>query len=617
MKDFPPRVTAFEGSGDNEPDTHSAWRYLRWVLRDQWGLVVLASAFSMLWILPSALTPWIVGHAIDDGIAGGETTALVGWVGLLLAITMVAAITGAMGHTIVVRAWLVALYGTALLVARKGLQLGHVLPRRTPTGEVLSVAESDGNQFGAFVEITARVIGNLFAYAIVAAIVLSTSLRLGLIMLLVTPLLVITTAPLMRPLTRAQGKERSRDSELTSQATDIVAGLRVLRGIGGETTFGDNYARQSQRVRVAGVRAGVWAGLVDAIGVLLSGLFLVALMVQGVEELRAERIEIGELIAFLGYALFLVQPIRTFFEFAQKVTKSLVAARKSVGVLGQPNPWPQIEQSPPLQGDLVDERSGLRARDGVLTMVVSADPSATAALADRLGRYLPRGTDAPSMKVDDLSGAAAKKARREAEQQRAEIIKRDLEFAGAPAEVTLGDVDLSHVPIDTLRDHILVGDTEPFLFAGTLQEAIDPQGVCTRAQAEEAMQSAGAHDVYEAVPGGWAGILDERGRGLSGGQRQRLALARALASNPPVLILVEPTSAVDAHTEALIASRLPASRAGQTTVVMTTSPLLLHHAEDVVLLRDGRVVGQGSHDELVAASPEYRAVVLREESHVE
>ncbi|UJH70749.1 ATP-binding cassette domain-containing protein [Ornithinimicrobium sp. INDO-MA30-4] len=163
----------------------------------------------------------------------------------------------------------------------------------------------------------------------------------------------------------------------------------------------------------------------------------------------------------------------------------------------------------------------------------------------------------------------------------------------------------------------MVGDTEPFLFAGTLQEAIDPQGVCTRAQAEEAMQSAGAHDVYEAVPGGWAGILDERGRGLSGGQRQRLALARALASNPPVLILVEPTSAVDAHTEALIASRLPASRAGQTTVVMTTSPLLLHHAEDVVLLRDGRVVGQGSHDELVAASPEYRAVVLREESHVE
>ena len=100
---------------------------------------------------------------------------------------------------------------------------------------------------------------------------------------------------------------------------------------------------------------------------------------------------------------------------------------------------------------------------------------------------------------------------------------------------------------------------------------------------------ANAEDVYDALPGGWQGVLDERGRGLSGGQRQRVVLARALAAEAPILVLVEPTSAVDAHTEARIAERVAAVRRGRTTVVITVSPLWLHHADRVVLFEDGRV----------------------------
>ena len=118
------------------------------------------------------------------------------------------------------------------------------------------------------------------------------------------------------------------------------------------------------------------------------------------------------------------------------------------------------------------------------------------------------------------------------------------------------------MPIAAVREKILVSDSASQVFAGTLQEAIDPHGTLTLEQAEAALYTAAAEDVFLAMDGGWQGRLDEKGRGLSGGQRQRVVLARALARDADILIMVEPTSAVDAHTEAMIAERLAAYREG-------------------------------------------------------
>ena len=619
MQDYPPRIATFYTGTDAaptpDPDTRSPLAFLRWILGRQKGLIALSSLCYALWFLPMTLGPWIFGRAVDQGIVGGSEAALAGWAALLLLVVVIGGVFGVVSHTLVVRSWLVALYGALEMVTRKVAQMGHVLPRRSPTGEVLSVASSDSDEFGALSEILARTVGQLASYLTVAFIVLTMSWQLGLLTLVAAPVLVGAALPLLRPRHRRQQLERSRTADLTSLATDIVAGLRILRGIGGEQTFGTNYARQSQSAREAGVAAGIWQAVVEAVGVLLSGIFLVALVWLGTRQVEDGLLTVGELITFLGYGLFMVGPIRTFFEFAQKGVRSLVSARRAIVLFDEQPPWhdPAVPVSLDGGAPLHDMASGLTVEPGVLTVVVSAVPEQSAALADRLGRYLPADTEpVPSVEETGTKGRAARRSRAERAEERARIAAQDEERVRREWGVTLGGVDLSHARLDDVRRQVLVSDTTSQLFAGTLQDAVDPHARLTRDQAEEALRIASAEDVYDALPEGWQGQLDERGRGLSGGQRQRVVLARAMAADAPVLVLVEPTSAVDAHTEARIAARVAESRRGRTTVVTTVSPLWLHHADRVALLHDGTVVAEGRHADLLADDEAYRRVVIRE-----
>ena len=618
MRDFPPSVRTFHvlpgETRTPDPDLRSPARFLWWMLRRQPEVIGWATVVGVLWQLPMTVGPWLVGRAIDRGILAHSVPATLEWSGLLLVVTLIGAVFGIAMHTLVVRSWLVALYGTTLMVVRKAAQLGHVLPRRTPTGEVLSVSGSDSDEFGALTEITARALSQLVAYLTVAAIVLATSPRLGLMVLVAAPVLVGVALPLLRPLHGRQHSERQRTSELTSLATDIVAGLRILRGIGGEATFGRNYTAQSRRAREAGVAAGLWQAAIEAVGVLFSGCFLVLLMYAGTLAVDTGELTVGELVSFLGYGLFMVGPIRTFFELAQKLTRSLVSARKATAVFEQAPPWSETSSAElPAEGDLVDEATGFVARPGLLTVVVSAVPESTSALADRLGRWLTPGEEPPPIAGDEgeRGRRGSRRLRAERAERRARLAALDAERAARPWGVTLGGVDLGSAPLADVRRRVLVSDTASQLFAGSLQDAVDPHGVLTREQAEEVLRAAAAEDVYDALPDGWAGELEERGRGLSGGQRQRVVLARALAADPEVLVLVEPTSAVDAHTETRIAARVAEHRRGRTTVVTTVSPLWLHHADRVALLVDGRVVTEGRHEELLASDEQYRAVVAR------
>jgi len=180
-----------------------------------------------------------------------------------------------------------------------------------------------------------------------------------------------------------------------------------------------------------------------------------------------------------------------------------------------------------------------------------------------------------------------------------------------PSDATWGGVRLDRISLGQLRDRILVADNEADLFSGSTREVVagrhDPDDDAIR----EALHAAVATDIVDSLPEGLDSVIAAQGLNISGGQRQRLRLARALYATPDVLLAVEPTSAVDAHTEGAMASRLRTARHGRTTAVATTSPLVLDHADVVIHVVDGRAAAAGTHRDLMRTEPNYRALLSR------
>jgi ABC-type multidrug transport system fused ATPase/permease subunit len=554
------------------PDHRSPARYLLWVAGGQKATLLGGMAFGILWMGAQAFVPAILGKAIDEGIAAGDTERLLLWTTALFAVGVLQALAGIMRHRFAVVNWLSGAYRTVQVVTRKSADLGATLPKNLATGEVVSVGASDLAYIGNVLEVVARFAGAIVAFVVVAVILLSSSTLLGLVVLIGVPVMLFCLGPMLRPLHKRQSAHREAVGELNSLGSDIVAGLRVLRGIGGEDSFSTRYRRESQRVRGAGVRVARIQSVLDAAQVFLPGIFIVIVVGLGAHFALRGELSVGTLVAFYGYATFLVMPLRTATEAADKLMRGLVAARRVNRVLSLTSDIvdPANPVGLPDRGDLVDPVSGIRARDGVLTAIVSAEPDRAAVLADRLGRY------------DDTS------------------------------EVRYGGVTLASATRADVRGRIFVSDTGAQLFTGTLREELDPDGRRSDEELMAAMRTASAEDVLVALTDGLDSTVEEKGRSFSGGQRQRLVLVRALLADPSVLVLVEPTSAVDAHTEARIADRLREHRAGRSTVVLTSSPLLLDRVDEVIFVAAGRVVAVGKHRELLDTDRQYRRTVTRQ-----
>jgi ABC-type multidrug transport system fused ATPase/permease subunit len=558
------------------PDTRSPLLFLVWLASFQKGLLFFNALFGIGWMVSQALLWAAVGEAIDHGVADHNGAELLRWVGIVMALGLFQALCGSLRHQLAVTNWMNAAYRTVQVIGHHISKTGTALTDEIPSGDVVNTVAADAMRIGSAYEVLARLIGSVVAWIVVSFILLSTSVELGLIVLVGVPLLATFTVPLMRPLHAAQAAQREAAGRLAALGSDTVAGLRILRGVGGEDVFLGNYRRQSDVVRRAGNRIATPQAALESGQVLLPAILTAIVTFLGARDVMEGTLQPGQLVAFFGYATFLTTPLRTAIEYVISTTRAYVGAGRVLRIL---NVEPLVQNAhhlrewPTRVEVLEDTRTGIRLVQGTLSAVVTDNADDATVIADRLGRFV--------ADVDD---------------------------------VFLNGVALTDFRVDDIRTNIVVSEIEPRLFSGELRFELVPHDPESDTRILDALEASSALDILDALEDGLSTNVEERGRGFSGGQRQRLSLARALLRDAEVLILVDPTSAVDTHTEGRIAKRLSEVRQGRTTLVTTTSPLMLERMDHIYVYRAGHVVSEGSHPHLLATSPDYREIVLREDA---
>lgn len=549
-----------------------------------------ASALIAVWQVCEAMVPVMIGVVVDRAVATGSWSALALWGGVLCALFATLAFSYRGG----------AIVGEGAL-QREGHRLrtevsGHLLDPRGARadqvpGDLLAVATGDADQAAAVLRQAWFAVAAVVGFAVTAVVLARIDLVLTLVVLVGVPVALLINHLLAGPLTRRSAVRQEALGRATGIATDLVTGLRPLKGIGAEDVALARYRHESHRAAEASVAAARWEGLLYGATQGLSGVVLVVVALVAGSRALDGALSIGELIAVVGLAQFVAEPLQTLAYFVAQLAQSRASADRLVTVLATPRLLLAGEAAATGPADLAlhDVHSGtlrgvdLRAEPGELVAVVAGDPADAAALARLL-----RGELRPDR-----------------------------------GEVRLGGTPLTDLTLAETRRLLLVADHQVDLFEGTLRSNVDPGGRLDDERLAAVLVASAADEVVAHCAGGLEEPVTVGGTTLSGGQRQRVGLARALAAPAPVLVLHDPTTAVDAATEhriaaALVAERHPgeqgaaaATSGAPTTLLLTSSPVLLARAHRVVHLDAGRVRATGTHAQLVRDDSAYREAVLR------
>ncbi|MDX2643269.1 ABC transporter ATP-binding protein [Streptomyces sp. PA03-1a] len=522
-----------------------------------------------------ALVPVLIGIVIDQAVSDGDGRALFGWLAVLAVVYVGLSFSFRFGARAGERAAEQAAHALRITLVRRVLDPRGGAERGHLPGELANIATEDAKRVGAVNMAVMTGISALTGLLVSAVALLRISVLLGLVVLLGTPLLLWLGHLLSKPLERRSEAEQERAAYASGIAADLVAGLRVLKGIGAQSAAVERYRRTSRASLGATVRAARAEAWQSGVVLTLTGVFIAVVALIGGRLATAGDITLGQLVSAVGLALFLLGPLEVFAWVNTEFAQGRASAGRIAAVLAaEPDVQPGDRALPdPVRGGLrlrgvtlgALREADLDVRPGELLGVASTDPAAAQALLACLGR-----TTDPEAGVVELDG------------------------------VPLPELDPAR-----LRTVVLVAAHDADLFEGTLADNLGGTG-----DDDLALAAAGADEVARALPQGTATEVTEGGSSLSGGQRQRVALARALVADRPVLVVHDPTTAVDAVTEARIAGGLREHRRGRTTVLVTNSPALLSVADRVVLLDGGRVAADGAHGDLVHGDATYRTAVL-------
>lgn len=555
-------------------------RLLRRIIAEQRVRLISASALFISHQVGEVMVPVVAGLAIDRAVVNGDRGSLLIWLIVLAAVFAILSFSWRFGDRTMTRACEDAAHRLRLRVARHVLGDGALAGQRS-TGEIASIAAGDVSGTVRILESIGAGAAGTAALLIAAIILLTISLTVGLVVLIGLPIVVVLLQLIVRPLEQRTDVQREHVALASTVAVDLLRGLRITKGLRAEGTAVDRYRSVSRRSLQAGLRASRFAAVHEGATVLVTGVFVAVVALIAGRAAAHGDVSIGDLVAAVGVTQFLIGPLwRIGFAFSSRARARACAAR--VASLLETPSRVTSGTTTATPSDTGVQLIGVHYRSlrhidldiapGRFVAVVADKPDDAAALVDLLARA-----------NDPQAGS-----------------------------IRLGGVDFADLPLDQLRRAVVVSRHDAALFDGSVIDnlvTVDSR-LTDESVSAPVLAAAGAADLAGTLPNGLHSAVGNRGERLSGGQRQRLALARALASDAPLLVVHDPTTAVDPFTEHEAARGMRAWRDGRTTIAVTTSPALLSVADEVIVIRDGVVASRGQHARLVNDDKRYAEAVL-------
>ena len=572
-------------------DRRPGWKLLLASIKPHRNSIILGVTAGFIWTAAKISVPKLTQQGIDHGVIANEDGELLKWSLAILLAGLISAISmGFRRYQAFGTAWKAETELRQRLFAH--LQRLHfAFHDHAQTGQLMARSATDiqaVNQFLVMIPIT---ISNLITMVAVTTILVLTNWKLAIAALIALPIINVLAK---RFSTKIHPASMELQAELASLATvveETITGIRVVKGFGAESIQYDALVDQSTRVydrslRMARIRA-VFNPFLD----FLPAVGLVAVLWYGGRQVLSGDLSLGELVAFNVYVFMLIPPLRMTGMLIAQAQRAVAAAERIDEILRTAPEIvdrPHAVELPPGGGDLlfmdvdfayiqgstpVLRKFNLHVRAGESVAIVGATGSGKTTVARLIPRFY-------------------------------EVDK---------GRVLIDGVDVRDVKVRHLRQSVGIVFEDTFLFSDSIRNNIAfAHPAAPQEQVERAAFLAGAHEFISALPEGYETLIGERGFSLSGGQRQRVALARAILADPRILILDDATSSVDPTKEHEIREALAEVMRNRTTIVIAHRPATIALADRVVLLDDGHIIVEGTHDQLLETSEAYRQVLARQ-----